>query len=511
MIKLLAVVFFLISGYCSIAQAPRITYAEPERDDSRRTEFEIIGKMNGNFLIYKNNRNDHAISLYDNDMKLKDRHNLDFIPDKWVNLDFITYPDFSYLIYQFERRNIVYCYGVKIDASGQKMGEPFELDTTEIGYSTNNKIYTTINSDDKQRIMIFKINSKNSKNFGFTTILYDKDLRLIRKDRMNIAMEERNEYFSDFMLANDGEMVFGKFTRPSSNSEYISKLLMVAKFPDSSEFSIKPVEIGSRLLDELTLKVDNTNKRLLVNALFYKERKGNVEGIYSLFWDKSSNNKISDTVLVFNEELRNIAKSADGNKKYAFNDYYIKSITTRKDGGYVITAESLYSSSRGNTFNRWDYSRWGSPWMSPMDYYYWSPMYSPGYMPWGGGRFNNNYATRYYADNIMVLSFDKDGGLEWSNVLQKSQFDDESDNTLSFQTLNTGGELHFIFNQFEKRALLLTDQTISTDGKITRVPTLKNLDKGYEFMPRFAKQVGARQVVVPCLYRGYLCFAKIDF
>jgi hypothetical protein len=111
----------------------------------------------------------------------------------------------------------------------------------------------------------------------------------------------------------------------------------------------------------------------------------------------------------------------------------------------------------------------------------------------------------------MILSFNRDGGLEWSNVLQKSQFDDESDNTLSFQTLNTGGELHFIFNQFEKRALLLTDQTINADGKITRVPTLKNLDKGYEFMPRFAKQVSARQVIVPCLYRGYLCFAKIDF
>lgn len=499
---------FLVFGYAAAAQVPRITYAEPEREDSRRTEFEIIGKMEGNFLVYKNNRNAHSISVYDENMQLKGSQKLDFLPDRWINVDFINYPDFSYMIYQYQRRNIVYCAAVKLDARGRKIGDPMELDTTEIGFASNNRIYTTINSDNKQRIMIFKINSKNAKNFFFTTLLYDGSLKLLRKDRMTMAMEDRNEFFTDFLLANDGEMVFGKFVRPRSNSEYISGVSLVTKSPDSADFSVNGVNIGSRLLDELKLKVDNTNQRVLLNAFYYTERKGNIEGLYSLFWDKSANRAISDTVIIFNDELRNLAKGQDANKKYAFNDYYIKDITIRKDGGFVMTAESLYSSSRGNTFNRWDYySRWGNPWMSPMDYYYWSP-YSPGFMPWGN-RYNS--ATRYYADNIMILSFNNEGLVEWSNVIPKTQFDDETDNTLSFQTLNTGGELHFVFNQFEKRALLLTDQSINAEGKITRVPTLRNLDKGYEFMPRFAKQVSARQMIVPCLYRGYLCFAKIDF
>jgi hypothetical protein len=48
-------------------------------------------------------------------------------------------------------------------------------------------------------------------------------------------------------------------------------------------------------------------------------------------------------------------------------------------------------------------------------------------------------------------------------------------------------------------------------GKITRNPTLKNLDKGYEFMPRLGKQVSARQMIIPCVYRNFLCFSKIDF
>ena len=77
--------------------------------------------------------------------------------------------------------------------------------------------------------------------------------------------------------------------------------------------------------------------------------------------------------------------------------------------------------------------------------------------------------------------------------------------------MNTGGELHFLFNLYERRTLLLNDHSIDRDGKITRHPTLKNLERGVEFMPRLAKQVSATSTIVPCQYRNYLTFAKIDF
>ncbi|MEJ7735902.1 MAG: hypothetical protein WKF97_00635 [Chitinophagaceae bacterium] len=501
-------IFFVCFSLTAFSQAPRILYSEPEREDSRRTEFDIIGKIGGNFLVYKNNRNDHDISVYDNEMKLKERVQLEG-SDRWINVDFIAYPDFFYMIYQYQRRNILYCVAVKLDGNGKKVGQAIDLDTTQIGFAANNKIYTTINSDDKQKIMIFKINNRNQKNFFFTTLLFNDRLDLLGRNRLSITMEERNDYFTDFLLTNEGDLVFGKFRR-TSNSDLISKVMMVIKSPEAIVFSVKDVDTRNLILDELKLKVDNSNKRIILNALYYKQRRGNIEGLYSLLWDKSLNVKLEDSLTVFNDELRTMAKSSDANKKMAFNDYFIKNIITRKDGGFIVIGESLYSTSRGNTFNRWNYLNWGNPWMSPMDYYYWSPMYSsPWYMPWN--RYGNTGLTRYFAENIMVLSFNKEGGLEWSNIINKSQYDDETDNMISFQLMNTGGEVHFLFNQAERRTLLLNNQSMGPDGKIIRNPTLKNLDKGYEFMPRFGKQVGSRQMVIPCLYRNYLCFAKIEF
>jgi hypothetical protein len=501
------ILMLFIAGLAK-AQAPKIVYSETEKDDSRRTNFEIIGKLNGNFLIYKANRNDDAICIYDNDMKLKDRVKLDFTPEQQlINVDFVAYPDFFYVIYEFQRKGVVHCMAAKLDPNVKLLTEPIELDTTQIGFAGNNKIYTTIFSDDRQNIMVFKINSKNRENFVFTTLLYNKDLLLQHKDRMGIQMEERNDFFTDFLLTNDGELVFGKFLRQNYN-EYITKLAMVIKYPDSSNLSVTNIELDSKILDEIKIKADNTNKRILLNAFYYKQKRGNIEGLYSLLWNKTDNTKIREISSTFSEDLRANAKGQEASTRIAFNDFFIKNIIVRKDGGYLVISESEYNTSRGNAFNRWDYLGYGNPWSSPLDYYNYSPY---GYFnsPWN--RWNNGLNTRYNAENIMILSYNKDGSIDWSNVIPKTQFDDESDNMISFQLVNTGADIHFLFNVAEKRTMMLNDQSVGPDGKITRNPTLKNLDKGFDFMTRSGKQVSGRQVIVPCIYRNYLCFAKIEY
>ncbi|MFX4393009.1 hypothetical protein ABTA65_20275, partial [Acinetobacter baumannii] len=83
-----------------------------------------------------------------------------------------------------------------------------------------------------------------------------------------------------------------------------------------------------------------------------------------------------------------------------------------------------------------------------------------------------------YADNIILLSFSDNGKIEWSNVIHKSQYDDNSDSYISYGIINTGEELHFLYNVLEKRDLVITDQSVVPGGQLFRKPTFKNLDKG---------------------------------
>jgi hypothetical protein len=486
------------------AQVSQILYTEPEKEDGRRTNFEIIGKFNDNFLIFKNNNSASAVSIYDAEMKLQQRVPLTFMPDRYINVDFVAHPDFFYIIYEYQKKSIVHIAAVKLNDKAQPIGQPIELDTTQVGFASNNKIYTTAISEDKQRIMIFKINSKDPKNFMFTTFLYDGDLQLIDRHRMYLQMEEKNEFFTDFLLDNQGTLLFGKYLRSGSN-DYVSRVSVVTKGPKADSFAIKDIGSGDRILDEIKMKVDNNNNAYIISGFYYKQRRGNIDGLYTVTWDKATNSRVQEKVTVFSDELRALAKSTDASIKTAFNDFFIKNIITKRDGGYLLVSESLYTTSRGNMYNRWDY-------MNPAYGYgpgFYSPYYSPYYNPWA--RNYGNYATRFHAENIMVLSFDKEGNLQWSNVIPKSQFDDETENLISTELVNTGGELHFLFNLYERRNMLLNDQSVSPEGRVTRYPTLHNLDRGYDFMPRYGKQVSSFESVIPCLYRNYLCFAKVDF
>ncbi|MEX6686674.1 hypothetical protein QTN47_04170 [Danxiaibacter flavus] len=490
----------------SFANAQKITYSDPDKDDPRQVNFDIIGRLNDHFLVYKNTRNAFNITVYDSEMKQVGKQDLAFLPQRTLGVDFLAYKDFVYVFFQFQRKNSVYAAYVKLNAEAKLMMDPVILDTTEVNYSSSSKIYTFINSDDKKKIAVFKINSKNDRSYVVTTVLFDHDMTRVNKRQVKVAMDNKNDFLNEFTVDNDGDLVFLR-SSGSSQKNNITKLTLFYAGVTEDSVTAYDLTLSKIYLDDIRVKADNINKNFLITSFFSSGKKGNVDGLYATLWSKTSKTERATTNTTFNEDLRNEAKT-EGSLKAAFNNYYLQNIVMKKNGGFFVASESVYTSSRGGMYNRWDYM-YGSPFMSPIDYYYYSPYYS-GYYPWGRwGGFNN--ITRYYADNIAILSFDSTANLDWGNVITKSQFDDNTDNFIGYTTFNTGSEVHFIYNLSEKRTLLLNDQSIDIKGQITRNPTFRNLDKGYEFMPRYAKQVGSHTMIVPCQYRNYICFAKIEF
>jgi len=484
----------------------QINYSQPESNDIRSLNFEIIGKISNNFLVYKYIRNSNEISVYDNSMKLLDKIDLRFMPDKTLNVDFVAYPDFAWLIYQFQKRNIIHCMAVKINGEGKLLTDPVELDTTQLSFFSDNKIYSTIHSEDKSKIMIYKIQKKNDR-YNFTTLLFNDSLQLLHKSRIPTNFEDKKDIFSDFFVDNLGNFVFTRGNR-SSSRDFIQELDLITKHPDTDNFNINRLDLSDKFLDEIKLKVDNVNQHYVINSLYYVKRRGNVEGLYIAVWDEGNKKLVSQYFAEFNDSIRAVAKT-EGSNKVALNDFFIRDVILKKDGGYILTAEDYYTQSRSSPWNRYDYLYGGYPsFYSPYYYNYYSP-YSYGY--YGRPGYYNNSQARYYYNNILILNMDNTGKLEWSNVIRKSQYDDDNDNFLSYVIMLTGGKLHFLFNELERRNQLLNDQTVSASGDVPRNPPLKNLDRGYQFMPRYAKQVSASQIIVPCVYRNYICFAKIEY
>ena len=260
----------VMTGFTATAQ--KIVYSEPDKDDTRRMNFEIAGKIGGNFLIYKNIRNKNWIAVLDNDMNQIAKVEQDYVPDndRMINVDFFPYNDFCYMIYQYQKKNVVYCMASKIDGNGKKIGDVIQLDTTHIGFAANNKIYSVLTSEDKSKIIVFKINSKNRRLYRMTTLLLTDKLELLKKSQFSISMEERNDYLSDFYIDNDGDMVFSKFSRNSNDN--ISEAAFAVKYAQSDSLKMTSLNIEKTYLDEIHIKVDNFNKRYFLTSFYYKEQ-----------------------------------------------------------------------------------------------------------------------------------------------------------------------------------------------------------------------------------------------
>jgi hypothetical protein len=502
--------FVLLSIFYTAVFSQHITYSQPESGDSKSMDFQIIGKLKENLLIYKNNRNDYAICSYDNEMRLIGRTNLTMMPDKVLNVDFVVYPDFAYLIYQYQKKNLVYCMAFKLNSEGKLMTDPIALDTTHINFLADNKIYNTTYSENKSKIMIYKIQKKNGR-FHFTTLLFNDSLELLHKSDIQTNFDDKQDRFSDFYIDDHGSFVFTRGNK-SSSRDYMNSLALVIKAPDADTFSVNGVKLLGNYLDAIKLKVDNVNNDYVVNSFYYTKPRGNIEGLYTAVWDKDKNQMITQQFLQLGDSIRNLAKS-DKNLKTALDDFFLTGIVLKKDGGFVITAESHYSDSRSDPWNRYDY-QYGNPAFSPYNSYLYSP-YSYGYGGYSGGypyyNNSNSYNQRYYYNNVLVLNLNKSGTPDWVSVVNKSQYDDQGDSYLSYASVLTGGKLHFLFNTVERRTEIVNDQSVDKTGKVTRNPPLRNLDRGYQFMLRYGKQVSATQIIVPCIFRNYICFAKIEY
>lgn len=488
--------------------AQSIVYSQPDRNDTRGLSFEIVGKMNNHFLIYKNNRSDHRIDIYNDDMEKVASERMPFLPAKIINSDILAYRNYFYFFYQYQQRNVVYNMAARLDGDAKLVGEPQTLDTTQVNFLANNKVYTYMVSEDKQKIGFVKINTKNESSYFVTSLIFDESLTPLSKSYMHVDMPERNDFLTEFNIDNEGDMVFLKAAGGQQKDNIVSITLfskrMNDNLPRTRELPVEKVN-----LDDVRVKVDNYNKNYLVASFYSRTRRGNVDGLFTSLYSKTNDSLINSTYTTFSEDLRNSVKS-NGNSRFAFNDFFLQNIVMRNDGGYVVAAESVYSSSRGNQFNRWDYFN-NYPYFSPSASYYYSYSSPFGYFyPWsrGGYGFQN---TRYFADNVALLAFDSTGNISWSNVIHKSQYDDNTDAFIGYTTLNTGNEVHFLYNENVRKNVLLSAQSVTPDGQINRMPTLRNLDRGYEFMPRYGKQVGAKQMIIPCAYRNYICFAKVDF
>jgi hypothetical protein len=267
------------------------------------------------------------------------------------------------------------------------------------------------------------------------------------------------------------------------------------------------LDLQGNFLLGAVLKVDNRNNNYLINSFYLDEKEDIAKGLFTSAVNAENIELVRSAFLSFSDELINSLQSSDDNRA-EYENFSADQILLKKDGSFILISEDAYTMT-GNTDNGWNrMSLWDrQQFLNSTDNFLYNPFYF-GYRPLSN--FGGRSSTKFMYKDIVVIGVDSSLNLEWNAGIKKNQYDVDNDNFLSFSFFNAGGEIHFFFIDKDSQKDIVSHQAISSDGLNKRYPTLRGNELGYEFMPRFAKQVGARTMIIPYLYMSKIGFARIE-
>jgi hypothetical protein len=117
----------------------------------------------------------------------------------------------------------------------------------------------------------------------------------------------------------------------------------------------------------------------------------------------------------------------------------------------------------------------------------------------------------YEANSIALISFDKNGNLQWIKTIDKKQNDLNVDQFIGYGTIENETGTSFVYHQKQKGIHQLVINTLNKNGQLAKGNSIVLNEKKYEWMPKMLKQVDAQEAILPYQYKSRIGFAKIKF
>ena len=522
-----------------IAAAQKIVYSDPGKEDFNRVRYHIITKQDDRLLVYKaiyshasvrrwqnnlvefdpsalypNNFIEYSnLCIYDSNMHVIAEKPLP-IPRESTGIHFLVYDDFFYTFYQYLHNHTIYCMALKLSMDGNIVGSPIKMDSTHIPeIQEQSQVYSVINSEDKQQILLFRTNIYHQPT-RIKAVWFDKDLHPVRNKDLSLYVEA-SQYLSEYQVDNEGNFVFvGMNGKAKTHDPTQAALFTIPAHEDSIRTTyFVPASIS---VDNVHLLIDNRHKRYILTSFYSKRPEARIEGLFCLVHDAERRSAEKGSLTVLSAEmLREVKKTGI---RIALDDYYIQDLHLRRNGSFTIEAQELAVAPERELAARWLYLPAEREYIA-REFAFYDPYENDHYYPWTTWRKIGVYMMNKYSfmsRGALVISFDSTGVEEWTNAISTPQHN-MVNATLGYKTITANGLLYFLYNTRLHQRTFLTarsidaEGTLDTDSRFREDLALRDLDNAYECFPRFAKIVDAGEIIVPCRKGGYFCLAKINF
>lgn len=515
--------FLLLMGFTSQAQM-EVTWGPELKEGRGISIISIPGILDGNFFVFKGKG--VLFSRYTKMQKLDGgmapvaENRIELVASgKDLDAEFCL--QFGGKLYMFssfrnQKTDRKYLFVDEIDKNSLKLKKkPGKV--AEIPYRNryNAGDFTPVFSRDSTHLLIVgNVNSKNKDPEKYNLYVFEEDMELKWEKEVTLDIKEKFFSVEDFVIDNQGDVYLTgtayNEVRKDKRDGLPNFTYQVMAYRNNGEIEEEyTVSLKELFITDLLLEIAPGGD--LICAGFYSERGTfSIKGSYYLVIDRETREVASESTkefeidfitMNFTERQERKAKKREAKgKTQELYSYRLDRIVPRADGGAVLAAEQFY--------------------------WYTYETYSAG-VNGGAGTWVTHYV--YVYNDIIVISIDPDGTIEWATKIPKRQRSvDDGGFFSSYAMMVTDGALHFIFNDSDrnieiekqgkiqnfdvrdKRGLVMV-ASVDHEGNIDRRPLMSNREIETITRPKLCRQISPGEMLLFGQRGRRNQFGRIDF
>ena len=318
--------------------------------------------------------------------------------------------------------------------------------------------------------------------------LYDvRQKKFLGESTVDIQVDE-NWYrnIHQYVLSDDGKLflILQQFDRgPGSKAQ--TNLISI----DTKTLNVSASYLGMEnvFMRNVHLDYDNVNGQVIICGLYAIRNSREIEGVYLVKNNASTLGVEVETNFVkFDQELIDYVTRHKKKKNRIFQDFRVKDVVKRNDGGVVLFLELIKEFSRRNS-------------------------YAAGTDITGGARLRGAWVD-YYNEDVIVMSLDQNNIAQWSKVLFKKQFSQDDDAVFSsYFIMKNPSRVRLIYNDQVKTNSTVSEYILDPGGSIARNSLLSTEYQDIKLRFRDALQISNSEILVPSENNYNLNLVKISY
>ena len=481
--RLIINILFLIGSIVSQASAQKVTVS-PEINIRADYSFHILGRVQENILIYRDQGNEKQVLLYDNDLVLQSERQVNLIEKRATVFELINL-DTAFAIFYGFRQEDDQVIQMDVFSSTAVLIDSVEISRSE--KSRSGLQFQSLISDDGSKIALYNLTSDEI----MSLIVFDaKNREIILNRNYLLANSELYDGFVQAALSNDGHFFILTETDnfKGSKTSHTASIYNFLQSGDGVQEIIIPLK--DILTSDIHLSLDNENRRMGLAGL-YDDKKHNESSGY--LWVEGSMDNWVDEDIHFNSFDEVIFFELYGNRNQKkLEDFSIANVLWKKNGAPIIILEMSLDVSRRSggltpTVNTRAYNEYNT---------------TGGYAGW----------SDHYREDIVVISLNENFEKEWHQVFYKKQFSQNDQGIFSSMfSFVTPSRTRLIFNDEIKSNSTVSEYVFDGIGNFKRSSVLSTEYQNLRLRFQDALQISSTELLVPSQKNYILNLVKVDY